>query len=80
MAEEQNDQIITFDDVEYKYSELTNKGKVAVNQLSIIESDIVQTSMLLDRYQAAKETFIKLLKTCLEEEAAPELEEEVKPE
>jgi hypothetical protein len=59
---EQTDQIITFDDKEFKYSELTDHGKVVVNQLNIIEQEIGSTKMLLDRHEAAKKTFVDVFK------------------
>lgn len=67
MAEEMQDQIITFDDKEYKYSELSDRGKVIVNQLNIVESDILQTKMLLDRHEAAKQTFVSTFKEIVTE-------------
>ncbi len=67
MAEEMQDQIITFDEKEYKYSELSDRGKVIVNQLNIVESDILQTKMLLDRHEAAKQTFVSTFKEIVTE-------------
>jgi hypothetical protein len=67
MAEEMQDQIITFDEKEYKYSELSDRGKVVVNQLNIVESDILQTKMLLDRHEAAKQTFVSTFKEIVTE-------------
>jgi hypothetical protein len=67
MAEEMQDQIITFDEKEYKYSELSDRGKVVVNQLNIVESDILQTKMLLDRHEAAKQTFVATFKEIVTE-------------
>jgi hypothetical protein len=57
-----DDQIITFDGIDYKYSELPDDGKIIVNQLNIIERDILQTKMLLDRHEAAKMTFVTQFK------------------
>ena len=65
---EQTDQIITFDDKEYKYSELTDQGKIVVNQLNILDQDILQTKMLLDRHEAAKSTFVQGFKLLIEED------------
>jgi len=59
---EKDDQIISLDGNDYKFSELSDEGKLVVNQLNIIESDILKTKMLLDRHQAARQTFINQFK------------------
>ena len=64
---ETNDQIITLDEVDYRYSELTDDGKIIVNQLNIIEREVLQTRMLLDRHEAAKITFIARFKEIVAE-------------
>ena len=63
---ENNDHIITFDGIEYKYSELPDTGKIVINQLNTIERDILQTKLLIDRHEAAKKTFIDQFKTIIE--------------
>jgi hypothetical protein len=55
---ENNDQTVTFDEVDYKYSELPDTGKIVVNQLNILEKEILDTRMLLDRHMAAKQSFV----------------------
>jgi hypothetical protein len=55
---ENNDQTVTFNEVEYKYSDLPDTGKITVNQLNILEKEILETRMLLDRHMAAKQSFI----------------------
>ena len=67
VTETENEQIITFDEKEYKYSELSGRGKVIVNQLNIVEQDILQTKMLLDRHEAAKQTFVATFKEIVTE-------------
>jgi hypothetical protein len=70
---ENNDQIITFDEVNYRYSDLPDNGKIIVNQLNIIEREVLQTKMLLDRHEAAKMTFIAQFKEIVTE-IEPEVE------
>jgi hypothetical protein len=55
---EKNEQTITFDGVEYKFSDLPDTGKIIVNQLNVLEKEILSTRMLLDRHAAAKQTFV----------------------
>jgi len=55
---ETNDQVVTFNEVEYKFSDLPDTGKIVVNQLNILEKEILDTRMLLDRHMAAKQSFI----------------------
>jgi hypothetical protein len=68
VKEPTNEQIITLDDKEYKYLELSEEAKTAVNQLNVIEMDIQQTKMLLGRHEAAKITFVKYFRDCVEPE------------
>jgi hypothetical protein len=70
---ENNDQIITFDEVDYKYSELPDTGKITVKQLNIIEKDILETRLLLDRHEAARKTFVDQFKMIIENEEKPNL-------
>jgi|LWDU01.1.fsa_nt_gi hypothetical protein len=65
--QDQNDQIISFEGAEYKYSELSEQGKVVVNQLNVISQDIMETSMLLSRHEAARTTFIAAFKEVIED-------------
>ena len=55
---ETNEQIVTFNEVEYKFSDLPDEGKIVVNQLNILEKEILDTRMLIDRHMAAKQAFI----------------------
>jgi len=61
-----DDQIITFDGIDYKYSELPDTGKIVVNQLNTIDKDILQTRLLIARHEAAKKTFIDQFKSIIE--------------
>jgi hypothetical protein len=62
VTETENEQLITFDGEEFKFSELSDEAKHMVNQISILENDIVQTRMAVDRHEAAKKTFIEALR------------------
>jgi hypothetical protein len=63
---ENDDHIITLDDTDYKYSELSDMGKISVRQLNILEKEILDTRLLLDRHEAAKKTFINQFKSIVE--------------
>ncbi|MBT4478919.1 MAG: hypothetical protein HOC66_05880 [Flavobacteriales bacterium] len=63
---ENNDHIVTLDGVDYKYSELPDMGKISVRQLNILEKEILDTRLLLDRHEAAKKTFIDQFKSIVE--------------
>ena len=63
---ENNDHIVTLDGVDYKYSELPDMGKISVRQLNILEKEILDTRLLLDRHEAAKKTFINQFKSIVE--------------
>jgi hypothetical protein len=64
--EEDKSQIITLNDKEYKYSELTERGKIIINQLNIINYDISECKLQLDRHEAAKQMFIISFKNLME--------------
>jgi hypothetical protein len=63
---ENDDHIITLDGIDYKYSELPDTGKISVRQLNILEKEILDTRLLLDRHEAAKKTFINQFKSIVE--------------
>jgi len=64
------EQLITLDGKEFAYSELSDEGKLVINQISILENDITQTKMALDRYEAAKKTFIDSLRDLLNDDSS----------
>jgi hypothetical protein len=55
---QEKEQIIEFDGKEYKYSELSERGKIIINQLNVINYDISECKLQLDRHEAAKQMFI----------------------
>jgi hypothetical protein len=58
----EEEQIITLDGNEHKYSLLPDEGKIIVQQLNILEREITNTQMALARHNAAKEFFIQNFK------------------
>ena len=72
VKETKDDQIITLDGIDHKYSDLTDEGKIIVNQLNIIESEILKTKMLLDRHHAAKHSFIGQFQSIISSEDTQE--------
>ena len=64
--EEDKSQIITLNDKEYKYSDLSERGKIIINQLNIINYDISECKLQLDRHEAAKQMFIISFKNLME--------------
>ncbi len=51
---EDKSQIITLNDKEYKYSDLSERGKIIINQLNVINYDISECKLQLDRHEAAR--------------------------
>jgi len=54
----EQEQVIEFDGKKYKYSELSERGKIIINQLNVINYDISECKLQLDRHEAAKQMFI----------------------
>lgn len=68
-----NDQIITLDDKDYKYSELTNEGKLAVQHLNAIQREIISTKFLLERHEGTKRYFIDTLSKIVYRDEEPDV-------
>jgi hypothetical protein len=73
MAEVDNDQTITLDGKEYKYSDITEEGKVAVQHLNSIERELAETRFLLDRHEGTKRYFIEALSKILKHDDEPDV-------
>jgi hypothetical protein len=73
MAEVEKEQTITLDGEEYKYSEITEEGKVAVQHLNAIEHEIATTKFLLDRHEGTKLYFIEVLSKILRRDEEPDV-------
>lgn len=73
MAEVDNDQTITLDGEEYKYSDITEEGKVAVQHLNSIERELAETRFLLDRHEGTKRYFIEALSKILKHDDEPDV-------
>jgi hypothetical protein len=64
--EEDKSQIITLNDKEYKYSDLSERGKIIINQLNVINYDISECKLQLDRHEAARQMFMISFKNLIE--------------
>jgi hypothetical protein len=64
--EEDKSQIITLNDKEYKYSDLSERGKIIINQLNVINYNISECKLQLDRHEAARQMFIIHFKNLIE--------------
>ena len=73
MAEVDNDQTITLDGKEYKYSDITEEGKIAVQHLNSIERELAETKFLLDRHEGTKRYFIEALSKILKHDDEPDV-------
>jgi hypothetical protein len=69
----ENEQVITLDGEEYKYSEITEEGKVAVQHLNSIERELAETRFLLDRHEGTKRYFIEALSKILKHDDEPDV-------
>jgi hypothetical protein len=65
---EDKSQIITLNDKEYKYSDLSERGKIIINQLNVINYDISECKLQLDRHEAARQMFMISFKNLIEDD------------
>lgn len=69
-------QTITIDGVEYETEKFDDTQKYLLAQVQDISQQMSRLKMHLDQTAVAQDAFVKRLKDSLEEEAAPEQEEE----
>lgn len=69
MANQQS-QIVSIDDVEYKVEDMTDQQKMLLNHVVDLERKIGSTKFQLDQLNVGKDAFFTMLKTALE--AKPE--------
>lgn len=68
MSKDNNPQIVTIDDVEYKISDLTEKQIVILNHVTDLDRKLANTRFQLDQLQVGRDAFFIMLK---QELAAP---------
>ena len=76
MANQQS-QIVSIDDVEYKVDDMTDQQKMLLNHVVDLERKIGSTKFQLDQLNVGKDAFFTMLKTALEakpEEAVSDVE------
>jgi hypothetical protein len=66
----QQPQIVSIDDVEYKVDDMTDQQKMLLNHVVDLERKIGSTKFQLDQLNVGKDAFFTMLKTALE--AKPE--------
>ena len=70
---EENNKVITINDVDYTEDQLTDQQKVIINHIGDLDRKIRNTQFSLDQLTVGKEAFVKMLTDSLEadtEEAA----------
>jgi len=69
---EENNKVITINDVDYTEDQLTDQQKVIINHIGDLDRKIRNTQFSLDQLTVGKEAFVKMLTESLEsdEEAA----------
>jgi NADH/NAD ratio-sensing transcriptional regulator Rex len=70
---EENNKVITINDVDYTEDQLTDQQKVIINHISDLDRKIRNTQFSLDQLTVGKEAFVKMLTDSLE--ATEETEE-----
>ena len=70
---EENNKVITINDVDYTEDQLTDQQKVIINHIGDLDRKIRNTQFALDQLSVGKEAFVKMLTDSLE--AAEETEE-----
>jgi len=69
---EENNKVITINDVDYTEDQLTDQQKVIINHIRDLDRKIRNTQFSLDQLSVGKEAFVKMLTESLE--AAEETE------
>ena len=69
---EENNKVITINDVDYTEDQLTDQQKVIINHIGDLDRKIRNTQFALDQLTVGKEAFVKMLTESLE--AAEETE------
>jgi len=70
---EENNKVITINDVDYTEDQLTDQQKVIINHIGDLDRKIRNTQFSLDQLTVGKEAFVKMLTDSLE--SAEETEE-----
>ena len=65
---EENNKVITINDVDYTEDQLTDQQKVIINHISDLDRKIRNTQFSLDQLNVGKEAFVKMLTDSLEAE------------
>ena len=66
---EENNKVITINDVDYTEDQLTDQQKVIINHIGDLDRKIRNTQFSLDQLTVGKEAFVKMLTDSLESEA-----------
>ena len=72
---QENNKVITINDVDYTEDQLTDQQKVIINHIGDLDRKIRNTQFSLDQLTVGKEAFVKMLTESLEAET--EVTEEV---
>ena len=65
---EENNKVITINDVDYTEDQLTDQQKVIINHIGDLDRKIRNTQFSLDQLTVGKEAFVKMLTESLESE------------
>jgi len=65
---EENNKVITINDVDYTEDQLTDQQKVIINHIGDLDRKIRNTQFSLDQLTVGKEAFVKMLTDSLEAE------------
>jgi len=65
---EENNKVITINDVDYTEDQLTDQQKVIINHIRDLDRKIRNTQFSLDQLTVGKEAFVKMLTESLESE------------
>jgi len=63
---EENNKVITINDVDYTEDQLTDQQKVIINHIGDLDRKIRNTQFSLDQLTVGKEAFVKMLTDSLE--------------
>ena len=69
---EENNKVITINDVDYTEDQLTDQQKVIINHIGDLDRKIRNTQFSLDQLNVGKEAFVKMLTDSLEAEESEE--------
>jgi NADH/NAD ratio-sensing transcriptional regulator Rex len=69
---EENNKVITINDVDYTEDQLTDQQKVIINHIGDLDRKIRNTQFSLDQLTVGKEAFVKMLTDSLEAEETEE--------